>query len=110
LNNSQSRELYYINQAILNYNKFKRIHGYHDVQVSQDLSLSEIPSLVGITLQQIATGLDSERFTTEMLVTAYLARITEVNDEFRAIIELNGNALNEARELDKLRRVSGRLR
>jgi amidase len=78
--------------------------------VSQDLSLSEIPSLVGITLQQIATGLDSERFTTEMLVTAYLARITEVNDEFRAIIELNGNALNEARELDKLRRVSGRLR
>ncbi|KAF2191371.1 amidase [Zopfia rhizophila CBS 207.26] len=67
-----------------------------------------IPPIVDLTLEQIAAGLDEEQFTTEDLVSTYLARIAEVNDEFNAVVEINEDALIQARELDEWRRTQGR--
>src|SRR5947209_8661597 len=46
-----------------------------------------LPSLLSVTLDDIAIGLDTGQYTSVDLVTAYIARIKEVNDELHAVIE-----------------------
>jgi len=69
---------------------------------------SAIPSLLDITLADVATGLDNGKFTVLDLVKAYLKRIDEVDDHFRSILETNHHAEAIARSLDEEIKTSGR--
>ncbi|RDW67052.1 hypothetical protein BP5796_09801 [Coleophoma crateriformis] len=62
-----------------------------------------IPSLIDIALEDIIAALDAKSFTSVDLVAAYIARISEVNDEFHAVIEINPDAKSIARQLDEER-------
>jgi amidase len=67
-----------------------------------------MPSLANITLDDIATGLDSGHFTCVDLAQAYLARTQEVNDDLHVVIETNPEALSIAATLDKEISQTGR--
>ena len=69
---------------------------------------TSVPSLFDITLDQIGYGLDKGSFSSAQLVKAYLARIEEVNNTFRAVIEVNPDAFRIAQHLDNEMRTSGR--
>jgi len=69
---------------------------------------SAMPSLLDITLADIAAGLDSDKFTVLDLVRAYLKRIDEVDDHFRSILETNSDAEAIAQSLDDEIKTSGR--
>jgi amidase len=68
---------------------------------------SDLPKLGQATLEDLTTGLDAQRFTSVQLVTAYKRRISEVNDEFNAVLEVNPDAEKIAAELDKERLQKG---
>jgi len=68
----------------------------------------KLPDLMHITLEDIATGFDNDHFTSVHLVKAYTARINEVNEQFKAVIEINKDALSIAKDLDDERKRSGR--
>ena len=71
-------------------------------------SASGVPSLLDITLADVAAGLDSGQFTVLDLVKAYLKRIDEVDGHFRSILETNPRAEAIARSLDEEIKTSGR--
>jgi amidase len=60
-----------------------------------------VPKIIDLTLDDIDTGLTSGKFTSVDLVRVYHARIQEVDDTFRSVIELNPDALQIAKELDE---------
>ena len=64
------------------------------------------PPLLDATLDELRAGLDSGDFTSADLVTAYLARIGEVNGQLSAVTEINPDALALAAEADAQRRRS----
>ena len=68
----------------------------------------KIPLLRDITLEEVHNGLDTDTFSSVHLVQAYVARIKEVDAEFRSVLELNNDAETIARELDNERRITGR--
>jgi amidase len=65
--------------------------------------------LATLTLPELQAALAEKQVTSVALVEGYLARIADCNDELRAIISTNGNALREAAQLDRERRA-GKLR
>ncbi|KAF2106409.1 amidase signature domain-containing protein [Lophiotrema nucula] len=65
---------------------------------------THVPKLLDCTLEDLYKGVEEGSFTSVQLVEAYLARIEEVNDEFRAVIETNPDAMEIARRLDEERR------
>lgn len=67
---------------------------------------STLPSLLDASLDELKAGLDAGRFTSVDLVTAYLARIHEVNPVLHAVLEINPDALSIAAELDRTRSSS----
>ncbi|KAF2691581.1 amidase signature enzyme [Lentithecium fluviatile CBS 122367] len=67
----------------------------------------KIPSLLNVTLSELAEGLERGHFTSVDLVKAYLLRIKEVDHEFHSIIETNPDALSIAHELDGERQTTG---
>ncbi|KAF5378228.1 hypothetical protein D9757_009132 [Collybiopsis confluens] len=70
-----------------------------------------LPDLYEAGIIELQTGLDQRKFTSVDLVTAYLARIDEVNmkgAELRAVLEVSPIALKVAEELDLERRASGK--
>lgn len=67
-----------------------------------------IPSLLDITISDIADGLDQGRFKCVDLVEAYLARTAEINGEFRPIIQMNPDAILIAKNLDAEMESKGR--
>lgn len=67
-------------------------------------ALTEAPiDITSMSMQEISDALDKHIITSEQLVNIYLERISTYNDQFNAIRALNDNAINEAKELDKLR-------
>ena len=56
-----------------------------------------------MSITDLADALDKGYLTSELLVTLYLERIEEYDDEFNAIRQINANALEEARLLDEER-------
>ncbi|KAK5074150.1 hypothetical protein LTS08_005109 [Lithohypha guttulata] len=58
------------------------------------------PSLLDVTLEELATGLESGLFTSVDLVNAYIARIHEVNNTLHAVTQLNPDAITIAHQLD----------
>ena len=61
-------------------------------------------------LDELSSGLDEGIFTSVDLVTAYITRTRDVNDELHAVIEINPDALKVAQDLDTERLVTGRRR
>ncbi|KAJ5113778.1 glutamyl-tRNA amidotransferase subunit A [Penicillium angulare] len=66
------------------------------------------PSLLDITLEDIALGLDTQKFTAADLTKIYLSRIEEVNDVFHAVLEINEDAIRIAEALDEEMKIGGR--
>ncbi|KAK0643983.1 amidase signature domain-containing protein [Cercophora newfieldiana] len=64
------------------------------------------PPLLQLTIEKAADGLKSGNFTSLQLTKAYLARIEEASC-FKAVLQLNPNALYIAQQLDEERAVSG---
>ncbi|KAK3682879.1 glutamyl-tRNA amidotransferase subunit A [Podospora appendiculata] len=58
-----------------------------------------LPSLLHLTIEEAAEGLQSGRFTSVDLTKAYLARIDEAS-EFRAVLQINPDALIVAQQQD----------
>ncbi|ERS97842.1 hypothetical protein HMPREF1624_06013 [Sporothrix schenckii ATCC 58251] len=63
-------------------------------------SPANIPPLKSLTTQQVLDGLSAATFTTEQLVQAHLNQIARFDSELHAVLQINPNALNIARELD----------
>ncbi|KAK5130306.1 hypothetical protein LTR08_002230 [Meristemomyces frigidus] len=63
----------------------------------------QFPSLIEVDLEDLNTGLESGLFTSVDLVTAYRARIMEVNSTLHMVTELNPDALAIAAHADALR-------
>ncbi|KAM7218658.1 amidase [Rhypophila decipiens] len=68
-----------------------------------------LPSLLDATIDDLRAGLEDGDFTSVDLVTAYIARITEVNHVLHAVTEINPDALGIAAELDE-ERAQGKCR
>lgn len=67
------------------------VTGYND---------TSFPSLIDATTEDVIVGFESGLFTSVDLVTAYIARVNEVNDTLHAITQLNPDALTIAKQLD----------
>ncbi|KAF2971833.1 hypothetical protein GQX73_g1759 [Xylaria multiplex] len=67
----------------------------------------DIPLLLDATIETVAEGLEAGRFTSVELVQAYMARIEEAA-EFKAVLQINTEAVDVARHLDEERARSGR--
>ncbi|KAF9078324.1 amidase signature enzyme [Rhodocollybia butyracea] len=73
--------------------------------------LEGFPDLYEASVMELQEGLDAGLFTSVDLVTAYFARIDEVNlkgPALRPVLELNPSALQQAAALDAERKVSGK--
>jgi amidase len=68
---------------------------------------STIPNLHDCTLFALERGLNQGDFTSVQLVEAYLARIAEVDHEFKSVIETNPDAVKIAQALDEERKTLG---
>ncbi|KAJ7594152.1 amidase signature enzyme [Mycena floridula] len=71
-----------------------------------------LPDLYEASILELQVGLEAGHFTSVDLVTAYFARIEEVNlkgPTLRAVIELNPSALQQAAALDKARPLKKRI-
>lgn len=55
------------------------------------------------TVASLSKSLDEEIITSEELINIYLERIKKYNDQYNALITINENSINEAKELDKER-------
>ena len=60
------------------------------------------------TIKTVQTMLDSNKLTSFDLINEYLARIKEFDSKTNAIIEINPDALDIAKQLDKERKTSGK--
>ncbi|KAL8732124.1 MAG: hypothetical protein Q9181_004051 [Wetmoreana brouardii] len=70
---------------------------------------SKFPFLIEATTEELETGLERGLFTSVELVSAYIARIQEVNASLNVVTELNPDALSIAAELD-VERANGTTR
>ena len=81
--------------------------------LSSVLALTEAPvDITKMSLIEIEEALDKGFITSEQLVNIYLERIDEYNSKFNAINQKNEHALEQAKELDKMRangNIKGRL-
>lgn len=65
-----------------------------------------------MSVNDLLDALEKGYLTSEALVNVYLERIEAYDDSFNAINQLNSNAINEAKELDAMRKdgnIKGRL-
>lgn len=69
---------------------------------------SNIPPLSGLTLQQVAEGLDHGDFTVTELAEAHLARIEQLNPSLHAVLQVNPAVIPIATALDEELKRSGR--
>lgn len=64
-----------------------------------------LPDLLDATLDDLRAGLDNGDFTSVDLVSAYIARIEEVNAKLHAVTEINPDALAIAAKADETRQA-----
>ncbi|KAL1870543.1 hypothetical protein VTK73DRAFT_2582 [Phialemonium thermophilum] len=62
-----------------------------------------LPPLLDATLDDLSAGLEAGLFTSVDLVSAYIARILEVNSTLKAVTQINPDALAIAADLDAAR-------
>ncbi|KAK2016230.1 amidase [Colletotrichum eremochloae] len=63
----------------------------------------QFPSLLDVTIDDLADGLEKGLFTSVDLVNAYLGRINQVNGTLNVVTEVNPDALSIAADLDASR-------
>ncbi|KAK5016401.1 hypothetical protein LTR39_002102, partial [Cryomyces antarcticus] len=63
----------------------------------------QFPALIDVTTEDLVYGLETGLFTSVDLVTAYIARINEVNATNHAVAEINPDALAIAAQMDAMR-------
>ncbi|KZL64820.1 amidase [Colletotrichum tofieldiae] len=75
------------------------------VSIATCLSVRGVPfpSLIDVTIDELAEGLENGLFTSVDLVNAYLGRISQVNNTLSAVAEVNPDALSIAADLDASR-------
>ena len=77
------------------------------------LALTEAPvDITKMSLIEVKEAMDKGYVTSEQLVKMYLERIDKYNDLFNAINQKNEHAIEQAKELDRMRRegnIKGRL-
>ncbi|KAJ9644015.1 hypothetical protein H2201_006654 [Coniosporium apollinis] len=73
------------------------------------VSGERFPSLIDISAEDLAAGLEGGLFTSVDLVNAYIARISEINDALHVVTEVNPDALAIAQQLDA-ERANGTVR
>jgi len=66
----------------------------------------QFPTLIDVTVEDLVDGLESGLFTSQDLVTAYTARINQVNGTLHMVTELNPDAMALAAAADA-RRANG---
>lgn len=71
---------------------------------------SPLPDLFDLTVDDILTGFAAKQFTSVDLVQAYVARISEVQETLRPVIEINPEAISIAQALDNERLVQNSTR
>lgn len=71
---------------------------------------STLPDLLNITVDDIITGFAGQQFTAVDLINAYIARISEVQEQLRPVIEINPEAIEIAQALDDERLVQNNTR
>ena len=65
------------------------------------LALTKAPiDITKETVSSLSKALSEEIITSEEIINIYLERINEYNDKYDALITINENAINEAKELD----------
>lgn len=62
-----------------------------------------------LTAYDVLRGLEQGHFTSEQLVSKYLARINETNDDLNAVYQISSKALQDARTRDSERKRGGDL-
>ena len=80
------------------------------IQAEANAPTNALPDLFNITVDSIIAGFAAKDFTSADLVTAYIARIAEVQELLRPVIEINPEALDIARALDDERLSLNRTR
>jgi len=65
-------------------------------------------NILNMSINEIQESVDLGIINYETIAKIYLERIEEYNDEFKAIISINENIVEEARKLDKQYKESGR--
>ena len=73
---------------------------------THESALDELPSLLNVSIETISEYLAAGRFTSVELVKTYLARIEEAS-YFKAVLQVNPDALTAAQDLDDERKQSG---
>lgn len=64
---------------------------------------ADIPSLLDISISELALLLESGELTSRALTQLYVDRIHDVNDDLHAVIEINPDAIAIASDLDRQR-------
>lgn len=77
-----------------------------NAELSATASPRGLPSLLHLSIADISEALQSKQISSYDLVNAYIQRIEETK-EFRAVLEINSDALHVARDLDDERVQSG---
>jgi Asp-tRNA(Asn)/Glu-tRNA(Gln) amidotransferase A subunit family amidase len=72
------------------------------VSTKRSMTNKPLPTLrlANAILPDLVDGLERGTITSEQLIKAHFARISEVNPEFHAVIETSSNVLDNARLLD----------
>ncbi|KAI0192132.1 putative amidase [Astrocystis sublimbata] len=83
---------------------------HFDYSIPIGSSASKVPSLQNATIAELSSLLENGSIKSADLTKAYLARIDEVNEYFRAVIETNPDAVEIARVLDLEQTTTGRRR
>ena len=74
------------------------------------LALTKAPlDITKETVSSLSKALEEEIITSEELINLYLERINEYNDKYDALITINKDAINEAKELD-IERQNGKIK
>jgi amidase len=69
---------------------------------------NRLPSLRNASIYDLSRVPEGRATTSVELTKAYLARISEVNGHFHAVIQVNPGALSIAKELDEEQDAKGR--
>ncbi|TKA81059.1 hypothetical protein B0A49_00679 [Cryomyces minteri] len=72
-------------------------------EVVEKIKGEQFPALIDVTTEDLVYGLETGLFTSVDLITAYIARINEVNATNHAVAEINPDALAIAAQMDAMR-------
>ncbi len=79
----------------------------HDIVKSQEIYTKSVIGAEELTINEMQKYMKKGYITSEILVNLYLDRIKKYNEQYNAIISINKNAIEKAKQLDKEHSQSG---